>query len=155
MLCAVSQDLHYNSNRQTVGIVYVTREASSTDAGFTLMITFVTNQGDLPLLVADVSAVTPLTTATAVVTEFIKGFANSFTVEPRKANGELVKVGIVETRMPPPPTPRQFIQAHTVCTHCLAPTAPPLAAPIALRTWTLRRSWWARRSSCLSCGRLM
>lgn len=104
LLCAVCglQGLHYNSNRQTVGIVYVTREASSTDAGFTLMITFVTNQGDLPLLVADVSAVTPLTTATAVVTEFIKGFANSFTVEPRKANGELVKVGTVVTRMPPP-----------------------------------------------------
>ncbi len=151
MLCAVFQGLHYNSNRQTVGIVYVTREASSTDAGFTLMITFVTNQGDLPLLVADVSAVTPLTTATAVVTEFIKGFANSFTVEPRKANGELVKVGTVVTRMPPPRNPAPIYTDP----HCLYSYCTPLAAPIAPRTWTLRRSWWARRSSCLSCGRLM
>ena len=118
MLCVVFQGLHYNNNRQTVGIVYVTREASSTDAGFTLMITFVTNQGDLPLLVADVSAVTPLTTATAVVTEFIKGFANSFTVEPRKANGELVKVGTVETRAPSPPPPPTLVPL-LLDPHCL------------------------------------
>lgn len=88
------QGLRYNSNRQTIGTVYVTREPSITDAGFTLMITFASNHGDLARLVADVSSITPSLAATAVVNEFIKGFANSFTVEPRKANGELVKVRV-------------------------------------------------------------
>ena len=84
--------LHYNSGHATIGNVLVTRTASTTDSGFTLMVTFVSNYGDLASLLTDVTGLTPPGAATALPTiEFIKGFANSFTVEPKKANGELVR----------------------------------------------------------------
>lgn len=82
--------LQYNSGYATIGDVRVTRTASQTDSGFTLLVTFVSNYGALTNLIADVSGITPPNAANATVTKFITGFANSFTVEPRKPNGELV-----------------------------------------------------------------
>ena len=83
-----------------VGDVHVTREEHSIDGhiGHSWTVTFNSQTGDVPLLSVDRSQVGRGVDAYGVsgsnavfVTEFLKGQANEFTIEPKKASGTVVK----------------------------------------------------------------
>ena len=83
-----------------VGDVHVTREEHSIDGhiGHSWTVTFNSQIGDVPLLTVDKSQVGRGVDAYGVsginavfVTEFLKGQANEFIIEPKKASGTVVK----------------------------------------------------------------
>ena len=74
-----------------IGDVHVTRTnrtGAAGEFGFSWTVTFLDYEGDFPMLLHDAGLVTA---GTVEIEEFIKGSANEFTIEPKKASGMPVK----------------------------------------------------------------
>lgn len=81
----------------TLGQVFVTKTNPSLDANSHQMwsITFVGNRGNMEMLEIDpdwsTTLIASVGTVTTSIVEFVRGAANEFTIEPKKATGQVVK----------------------------------------------------------------
>ena len=102
-LCGSTEDEFESVLEQLdgVGVVHVLRNEASSPSGhqgYSWTIVFISRMGDVPLLVVDRSQVGDGKDASGKIgleanycVEFLKGQANEFTIEPKKASGAVVR----------------------------------------------------------------
>ena len=86
--------LSFASGTDSLGVVHVTTlddVVNTTRVGAAWAVTFVSNEGDVPPLQVDQSMLTGAGSPSVSVVEFVRGQANTFTIEPRKASGDVLK----------------------------------------------------------------